>query len=52
MFYLITFIDFCKYIVTLNLMAATHLKQVGTGATNDQESCGMLKKRLFGTFHG
>lgn len=36
-FYLIIFIDLCKYMLILNLMAATRCKQVWTGATKDWE---------------
>ena len=43
-FYLIIFIDFCKCMLILNLMAA----QVGKGATKD---CRMLQKHLFWTIH-
>lgn len=35
----------------LNLMAASHFKQGGTGAVKDRESCGALVKHLCGTFH-
>lgn len=38
MFYL-TFTDFCKYKLILNLMSVKHFKQAGTGATEDWESC-------------
>lgn len=33
------------------MMLKTCFKQVVTGATNDWESCEMLQKHLFGTFH-
>lgn len=43
-FYLIIFIDFWKYVVILNLLPETYLKQVGTGSKiNKKENCGMLK---------
>ncbi len=51
MFYLISFFDFCKYLLTLNLMPATCFKKVWTGATKDRVSCGMFKN-LFGRFYG
>lgn len=44
MFYIITFIDLCKYLLILNLMMATCLKPFGTWATKDW-------KHLFVTFH-
>ena len=34
----------------LNLMPAIHCKQIGTGATQDWEGCGKLKKHLFETW--
>lgn len=51
MFYLISFTDSCKYMLILNLLAASHFKHGGTGAVKDGESCGALIKHLRGTFH-
>lgn len=44
-------IVFCKYMLLLNLMPVTHVKQVRRKGTKDWESCGMLQKHLFRTFH-
>lgn len=41
MYYLISFIELCKYLFTLNVMAATCFIQVRTGPTIHWESCGM-----------
>lgn len=49
--YLISFTDSCKYMLILNLLAASHFKHGGTGAVKDGESCGALIKHLRGTFH-
>ena len=46
MFYLVTFIDFCEYVLIQKLKVVTCVKQVGTGATKDCESCGTLQKHL------
>lgn len=46
-FYLIVFIDLCKYMLILNLMAATRCKQVWMGATKDWEIfLGCLKNMI------
>lgn len=40
---LINFINMCKYMLILNLMATTSFKEVGIGATKYWESSMMLK---------
>ncbi len=39
----INFIEFCKHLIILNLMPATHSKQIGSGRTRHWESCGILE---------
>lgn len=50
MFYLISITIFCKYMYILNLLAAKHYKQVGTGAKKDWKSSGMLQKNILDNF--
>lgn len=47
---IVNFINCCKYVLILNVMPAPGLKQGGSGATNDWESCGNAQKHLLGTF--
>lgn len=49
-FYLINFLDAC--VLILNLMPATHFKQVGIGTTKDWESSEMVPKENSGLVTG
>lgn len=50
MFYLINFINFYKYMLTLNLIPAASFKQAGTGTTKDRKLW-KAPKTPVGTFH-
>lgn len=51
MFDFIHTIDVRNYMLTVNLMLATHFTQSRRGATKFLESCGMLRNHLFRKFH-
>lgn len=47
-FSIITYVDFCKSVFSLNVMPASCFKHIGTGSAKDWESCRTIQKHLFG----